>query len=192
MSSPQQTPPGGVEKADEAPVVFRHTVQSLRRVLEPVFDVEVARRLTKIGIDLSDLSPSYPLATWVSALQLAMDALYPDLPVEAASFRLGNAFIHSYAETLVGKVLAASSRLIGPARALAATARNLRTGNNYSRVSVKTPSPNTLEVTLNIAPFPHYFAGMFQGGLLLSGGVNPQVEFAGQMPEGFLYRARWK
>ncbi len=160
-------------------------------MLEPVLDVSLARAFASLGIDLSDLSSSYSLATWTAALQLAMDTLYPVLPPEEAAFQLGNQFIHSYATTLVGKILAASSRVIGPRRALKATARNLRTGNNYSRVQVTELSPQSLDILINIAPFPTYFAGMFYGGLTLSGGRDAEVRFIGHDEHGFRYFAHW-
>jgi uncharacterized protein (TIGR02265 family) len=175
----------------EAPVVFKHTAQSLKRVLEPVLNVDVARQFVTLGMDFADLSNVYPLDTWTSALRLAMKVLFPKTPEVEAQYALGERFISAYAETLVGKIVAATSRLLGPKRALLATARNLHSGNNYSKVTIQEAKDGEVRFILNIAPLPHYFSGMFARGAEISGGKNPVCAAEKYDEAGVHYIIRW-
>lgn len=177
----------------EAPVVFGNSVEALVRVLGPALDGKVQQRFLAIGIDLYNPNPAYPYELWLQALNLAMDVLWPGLPRDEATFRMGRAIFESYGQTVMGKALLQLVKVLGPRRALERMSRNLRTTNNYSETKLTELGPNHFHLWVNRVAFPHYFRGLLEAGLEFGGAKEVKVALQRVSAEqGVVFDLAWR
>jgi uncharacterized protein (TIGR02265 family) len=157
-------------------VVFTSTVEGLIRALGDKLDVRTHAKFKELGIPLEGkLQAAYPREAWVRVAHYAGELLAPNLPPEQQRVVLGRRFIGGFAETIVGKALLATMRVLGPRRALARLNRNLQTGNNYSRTELR-ETPEGLELWVGNAPFPEWYQGMVIAALEKTGAKEISVE----------------
>jgi uncharacterized protein (TIGR02265 family) len=159
----------------EGAVVFGNSVEALVRVLGPRLDAATLERFRGIGVDLHAPNPAYPYDTWLAALRLAMEVLWPGVGHDEATYLMGRAIFESYGHTLVGKALLQLIKVLGPRRALERMSRNLRTTNNYSETRLTARGPTHYELWVNRVAFPHYFRGLLTAGLEFGGATAPVV-----------------
>lgn len=177
----------------EAPVVFGNSVEALVRVLGPALDGRVQQRFLAIGVDLFNPNPAYPYELWLTTLNLAMEVLWPTLPRDEATFRMGRAIFESYGQTVMGKALLQLVKVLGPRRALERMSRNLRTTNNYSDTKLTEVGPNHFELWVNRVAFPHYFRGLLEAGLEFGGAKAVKVGIGSVSQEqGVVFELRWQ
>jgi uncharacterized protein (TIGR02265 family) len=175
-------------------VVFGHTVEALLKVLRARQDEGPLRqRLKAVGVDLDlPLEPAYPYAQWQQLLRLASEELFPGLPAAEAHWRLGERFIQSYFETNMGRALQGVLKLLGPARTLERTTRNMASGNNYLQFNVERLSPTDYRLRVNQGGLhPEFIGALCHFGTLTTGVKNLSTVMEGRAGSAATYRMRW-
>jgi uncharacterized protein (TIGR02265 family) len=172
-------------------VVFGSVFEALARIVA-VKNPELEAPLKQLGIDVHNLQAAYPVETWKAATDLVSKALFPEFLPQIAACRLGRVFIESYFQTLIGKALGATLKLLGPTRSFGRVSRSFRTGNNFTEDRVVQHAPNDYELWLNEVHVPHVNQGVLQGGLEVIGAKQCSVEIEKIDAEGVTYRCRWQ
>jgi uncharacterized protein (TIGR02265 family) len=177
----------------DAPVVYTSSAEGLIRALGDRLDERAHQRFAEIGIPLrGKLQPAYPREVWLKAGQLASQLLSPHLPADQQKVVLGRRFVHGFGETIVGKALLAAMRVLGPKRALLRLERSLRTGNNYSTVTLRELGEGQLELEVSDAPFPEYYQGMVEASLELTGCKSWEVKLLKRVGNETTYSIRFE
>ncbi|MBE2250442.1 MAG: DUF2378 family protein [Myxococcus sp.] len=182
----------GFAVTSATPVVFENSMVSLARVLGPALDEDVHQRFLALGVDLRNPNPAYPYEVWVDALTLALKVLWPGVPREEATYRLGRAIVTSFGDTGMGKALLGLVKVLGPHRALERMGRNLRTTNNYSETRLTPAGGNRYELWVNRVVFPDFFRGLVEAGLESGGATAPRVDLLSATPEGVVFAVEWR
>lgn len=157
----------------------------------PVLDDTARTRLRELGVDLARTLPAYPLEVWVQVMRYAASRVAPGLPESEQMEQLGRRFIDGYEQTLVGRALLASMRLIGPRRTLERMSRNFRTGNNYTEAKVTERGPTEVELWLSHVKAPEFYRGMLQAGLARTGPKSLDVRLVSHDANGATFRVAW-
>jgi uncharacterized protein (TIGR02265 family) len=158
-------------------LVFEHTVESLLRALERPYTPAQIAGLDALGIDLSKpLLPGYPVETYGGLIDFVARQRWPDLPLEQGQFEAGQAFIHAYRQTLLGKALSGVLRTIGPHRVIERMTRTFRTANNFTETRLRKLGPANYELWFNYASRPHYFRGMVHAVIESCGAKQVEVK----------------
>lgn len=155
--------PGPAER-----LVFEQTfeglfITGLRSRLSP----GLREALKADGLDLGQkLRPAYPLEVWTRCCLTAAKTLHPSVPLEDGLRLLGEAVVEGFAAGFLGRAVLGMVRVLGPARALARTRQNFRSGNNYSEATVTPVSDTRYEVWMNEAgPTRYVCQGIMLAGL---------------------------
>lgn len=175
-------------------IVFRNTVEALlqrtlraRGRLTPA----VAARVRALGVD-PDAPKDIPKATWQALLWLAAEVLAPGLPREEALRQLGAELLRAFNQTLPGKVLFTTLRVIGVRRGLHRMSTNFRSSNTYTTSTAKDLGPNEVEVWISdVNAAPSYIQGLMGAAVELAGGKSVVVEVAATEGDSATYRIRW-
>ena len=120
----------------DTPLIFNHTVQGLlSRAFPQGVPAALKQQLRGVGVELDKpLLPAYPVQTWSRCIELCAPFAFPNESPQAAWFKLGERMIDGYQETMIGRAMFASLRLLGPRRMLQRSRRSFRSGNNYTDV----------------------------------------------------------
>ena len=174
-------------------VVFGHTVEGLLVALDGHLDAPLRAKLKDAGLDLErKLAPAYPKAQWYQCLRLAAEALFPDLPLSKAHWHLGERFITAYFSTSMGRALQAVLKILGPARTLERTTRNMASGSNFVQVEVERLGPTDYRLKVNDAGIhPEFFGALCHFGTLTTGVKGLSTEVETHAPPAATYRIRW-
>ena len=157
-------------------VVFASTVEGLLRALGSKLDERAKAKFAELGLPLTGKLPATcPRDVWTRVSHYAGALLSPSLPPEAQRVALGHAFIDGYAETLVGRALLATMRVLGPKRALARLERSFMTGNNYSKAELR-EGPDGIFLIIGNAPYPEWYQGMVEKALERTGAKDIRVQ----------------
>ncbi|MFB1484394.1 DUF2378 family protein [Corallococcus sp. RDP092CA] len=174
-------------------VVFGHTVEGLLVALDGHLDAALRARLKDAGLDVEGKrAPAYPKAQWYQWLRISAEALFPGVPLPQAHWQLGERFIEAYFSTSMGRALQAVLKILGPARTLERTTRNMASGSNFVRVDVERLGPTDYRLKVNDAGLhPEFFGALCHFGTLTTGvqGLTTVVE-AHAAPSA-TYRMRW-
>ena len=130
----------------EGPVVFSTAVEGFGRSFRAKMSSALLAEAKSLGVDFDHLLPAYPLQTWESLMQKVGDTLYRDVPPELRFRRMGRDFLNGYLETLLGKAILATAKLLGPRRTLERMARNFQTGTNYVAFETRALGDNHVEI----------------------------------------------
>ncbi|MBN9681270.1 MULTISPECIES: DUF2378 family protein [unclassified Corallococcus] len=174
-------------------VVFGHTVEGLLSVLEGHLEGPLRPKLKAVGLDLDQkLEPAYPKDQWHQMLLLAAEALFPGLSPPQAHWHLGERFVTAYFSTNMGRALKGVLKLLGPARTLERTARNMASGSNFLLVDVARLSATDYRLKVsNGGVHPEFIGALCHFGTLTTGvkGLSTVVE--GREGPAAMYRMRW-
>ncbi|WP_223640892.1 DUF2378 family protein [Corallococcus sp. EGB] len=174
-------------------VVFGHTVEGLLGALEGHLDAPLRARLKRVGLDLEqELEPAYPREQWHQMVSLAAEALFPNLSPHQSHWLLGQRFLTAYFSTRMGRALQAVLKILGPARALERTARNLASGSNFLSVDVERLAGTDYRLMVSHgSDRPEFIGALCHFGTLTTGvkGLTTVVE-AHASPSA-TYRMRW-
>lgn len=181
--------------ADDPKLIFDTAIEglflkALAGRLTPALVVELRRA----GVDVEKpLLPAYPFEVWHAALHATVQALWPALPVNEGYRQLGRTLVLGYRETLIGRALEGIARLIGPERMLARMDKNIRGGDNHTRVTFSRVEKGVarLDVTDTTA-YPTYFCGIFEAAAELAGAKEVKAEVVTPHPPGALIEVRWR
>nr|WP_276519241.1 DUF2378 family protein [Corallococcus exiguus] len=174
-------------------VVFGHTVEGLLVALDGHLDASLRAKFKDAGLDLDrKMAPAYPKAQWYQWLRLAAETLFPGVPLPQAHWRLGERFITAYFSTAMGRALQAVLKILGPARTLERTTRNMASGSNYVRVDVERLAPTDYRLKVNDAGIhPEFFGALCHFGTLTTGVEGLTTEVEGRDGPSATYRMRW-
>jgi uncharacterized protein (TIGR02265 family) len=173
-------------------VVFASAYESLRRALGDALDVEALERFRAQGVDLfGKLKVAYPYQTWIESLRVAAEVLAPGAPMDEATYVVGRRILESYVETVIGKATFGVLRLIGPLRGFNQIRRTLRTTNNYSQTTFTEVSPGVFHLWCSHVTFPHYYRGVFEAGLELTGQKDGSAKLLAHDEAGATFEIRW-
>ncbi len=173
-------------------VVFSSAYESLRRALGPDLGPGVQERFRAHGVDLyGRLKVAYPYETWIESLRVAAELLAPGASLEDATYVVGRRILEGYAETVIGRATFGVLRLIGPRRSFNQIRRSLRTTNNYSQTTFVEVSPGVFHLWCSHVTFPHYYRGVFEAGLELTGHKGSSAKLLGHDAAGALFEIRW-
>lgn len=174
-------------------VVFSHTVEGLLLALKGRLEGPLREKLKALGLDLDrELESAYPNAQWQQMLLLGAEELFPNVPMPRAKWLLGERFISGYFETNMGRALKGMLKLLGPARALERTSRNMATGSNFLRVEVERLAPTDYRLKVNDGGLhPEFMGALCHFGTMATGvkGLTTVVESRAGISATF--RARW-
>ncbi len=175
-------------------VVFEQTIEGLfLRALGRRLTPSLIARLRTVGLDLEKkLLPAYSFTTWMMALRVAAEELYPGHSLDDALFKVGELMITGYQETFMGRAVLGMIRVIGPKRTLLRATRAFRSGNNYTEAKVTEIGPTCADVWMNeVGPYPSFTAGIMHSAMVAAGAKSPKVEMSGHDGHACSYRVSW-
>lgn len=152
----------------EAALVFSQTVEGLLRALGPL-DADTREKFRALGFDPARLEPAYPVERYVALQRLAVERFAGDVPFSLGIETLGRRFVDGYGETLIGRAVLASLKLLGPRRTLERLTRTLSTGTSFFATKLTETSPGVWQLWLNRVTYPGWYVGLIRRGLELAG-----------------------
>ncbi|WP_163996102.1 DUF2378 family protein [Pyxidicoccus caerfyrddinensis] len=179
--------------ADEL-LIFEQTIEALfLRALSGRLTPECKARLRQAGLDVDQkLRPAYPFDSWMSFLRITAEELFPGEPLEQGTWKLGEAYIEGFRETMLGRAVLSLLRVLGPRRALMRATQNFRAGNNYTESKLKELGPAQFELWMNeVGPYPSFTAGIIHAGLRVAGAQAIFIETSGYDGHACTYRINW-
>lgn len=180
--------------ADEL-LIFEQTIEALFvRALGSRLTPDCKARLRQAGLDVDQkLKPAYPFQSWMAFIRIAAEELYPGVPLEEGTFKLGEAHIEGFRETMLGRAVLSLLRVLGPRRALNRATQNFRAGNNYTETRLTEHGPGRFDLWMNeVGDFPAFTAGIIHAGLTIAGARELHVEPADYDGRACTYRISWK
>ncbi|MDQ3266416.1 MAG: DUF2378 family protein [Myxococcota bacterium] len=183
-------------RAPAEKVVFDHTVEGLFfKALGNRLTPRIKERLREVGIDLDAkrLQAAYPFESWMAALRIATDEVFPGMEHGEAMFKMGELMIAGYQQTVMGKALLGMMRVLGPKRILQRAQQSFRSANNYTETRLTEVDETTMDVWVNhIGTYPTFTSGLLYAGVCAAGAKNAEVkvlDFDGR--EGATFRVSW-
>ena len=179
--------------ADEL-LVFEQTLEAVFvRALHGRLPPSCKARLRQAGLDLDQkLRPAYPFDAWMTFLRITAEELHPTEPLEQGAFKLGEACIDGFRETMLGRAVLSLLRVLGPKRALMRATQNFRAGNNYTESRLKELSPRQFELWMNeVGSLPSFTAGIIHAGLRTAGANNIRIDLSGYDGHACTYCINW-
>ncbi len=176
-------------------LIYSVTVQGL-------FHLSLGRRLSPAarhalrdaGLDLDqDLLPAYAIRTWLKCLDIALRDVWPATPRDEAWRLLGHALIEGITSTMLGKVMAAAARALGPRQSLSQFNRAFRGSDNYVDLRLTERSPGVCELWINdILDRPHYYVGILQASMKVMGAPEARVTVLHHESPACVFLIEWK
>lgn len=180
--------------ADEL-LVFEQTIEALfLRALHGRLTPACKNRLRQAGLDVDQkLRPAYAFDSWMAFLRIASEELFPQEAVGQGTWKLGEAYIEGFRETMLGRAVLSLLRVLGPRRTLMRATQNFRAGNNYTESKLVELTPTQFELWMNeVGAYPAFTAGIIHAGLRVAGAHDVQVEPSGYDGHACTYRINWK
>lgn len=178
------------------PLIFSHTLESLMSHAFPGgVPAELKTKLRPLGVDLDKrLLPAYPRDTWARCIELCAPFGFPNERREVAWGRLGERMIDGYQETMIGRAMFSTLRLVGPRRMLQRAQKTFRSGNNYTEARLTELGPTQMDIWLNEVDevLRHFTQGLLLAGMRAGGALEPRVERVHADSLGMTLRASWK
>jgi uncharacterized protein (TIGR02265 family) len=178
----------------DAPIVYRNTVDAvLERLLvkSKKLTPRLEQKLGALGIKRGETT-DIPQSTWRQMLPLVASELFPNEPLEQGHRKLGAAVLGSFAETLVGKALFTTLRVIGVRRGLERMTKNFRVGNNFTDSRLTGGAENDVELWISdVNAVPEYIRGLMEAACSAAGGKEVSVEVVRFESPAATYRIRW-
>jgi len=159
-----------VSGGSDQQLVWKHTVEGLVRMGKPRATPRWKQRLKDAGLDVeAPVAAVYTRDQWRSFIFISAEELFEGEP-DARFHAMGHAFIEEYAQTFLGRAVAAVLKIIGPKRALERMTKSLRSGNNYSETRTTFLGPARAEFWLNeTLGAPSYICGALEAVLATAG-----------------------
>lgn len=180
--------------ADEL-LVFEQTIEALFvRALGGRLTPECRARLRQAGLDVNQkIKPAYPFESWMMFIRIAAEELFPGEPLPLATFKLGEAYVEGFRQTMLGRAVMSLLRVLGPRRTIARATQNFRAGNNYTETRITELGPCQFDVWMNeVGDFPEFTSGIMQAGLRMAGAKELRVEALDYDGHACTYRLTWK
>jgi len=179
----------------ETRLIFSSAVQGLFHIALRGRLSESARgSLREAGVDLDgDLPPAYPITTWLRCLDIARKDVWPDLPPDESWRLLGQAVLEGSMATMVGRVMAAAARALGPRMSLGQLDRGFRASNNFQSSRLTERAPTAYELWINdIVGRPAYYVGVLEVALKTMGARAPRVSVLRREDPACVFFLEWE
>ncbi len=179
--------------ADEL-LVFEQTLEALfLRALNGRLTPECKARLRQAGLDVDrKLQPAYSFEAWMEFVRITAEELFPGEPLEQGIWKLGDAYVEGFRETMLGRAVLSLLRVLGPRRTLARATQNFRAGNNFTETRLTERGPRHFELWMNnVGRYPAFTAGIIHGGLKVAGAKDIQVTVDAYDGRACTYGIRW-
>jgi uncharacterized protein (TIGR02265 family) len=178
------------------PLIFSHTLQSLlSRAFPSGATPELKERLRTVGVELDrPLLPAYPKDTWSRCVEYCARYAFPREPRELGWRKMGERMVDGYQETMLGRAMFSTLRLLGPRRMLLRAQKNFRSGNNYTEVRLTDVAPTVLDVWFNETDevLRQFTLGLIVSGMRAGGADEPRADITHRDAQGMTIRATWK
>ncbi|QSQ24596.1 DUF2378 family protein [Pyxidicoccus parkwayensis] len=154
-------------------------------------DPDFHAALRAVGVDVEKLLPHYPVEVWQEAMAVARQHFHAGQPRPQADWQLGRAFARGFLETLVGRVIAVTLPMLGPARLVERIPRHLTMGRADMRATVEPLGERERQVRIEARhPLPDFMAGCIEL-MMERTKVKPQVEVLERAQTSYTLRVRW-
>jgi uncharacterized protein (TIGR02265 family) len=182
--------------AEPQQLIFSHSLQGLMsRAFPGGVPPELKAKLRTVGVDLDrPLLPAYPREAWARCIELGARHAFPREPRERSWHKMGERMVDGYQETMIGRAMFSTLRLLGPRRMLLRSQKNFRSGNNYTEVRLTDVAPTVVDVWFNETDevLRHFTTGLVLAGMRAGGAVEPRADIHLADAQGFTLRASWK
>lgn len=174
-------------------LVHAHTVEGLYwRALAGKVPSALKEELKPLGLDLDGKPRDVEQGQWAQMLAVTVKHLYPHLSADDGYYRLGEAVVQGYENTIMGKALFAVMRMLGPHRVIKRSTANLQSANTFSQATVKQLEPNHYEVWTNECNGnANYLRALMFGALQRSGAEDLKIEVLGFDGHAATFDIRW-
>lgn len=137
---------------------------------------ELEARLQDVGVDLAQLEAEYPHATWLRAMELTAQELFPGRPQDDALKKLGRRIVTGLKDqgVIKGPVLA-MAKLMGPRRALKEVVSRSAADGSSIRMELVEHGARALTLKVDDGSIAELFAGALEPLIELLGGKRPTV-----------------
>jgi uncharacterized protein (TIGR02265 family) len=134
----------------------------------------------------------YPRQVWIACVELARRHVFPNLPPADGMQQLGRRFIECFRQTLMGKMLAATLPILGPATAMQRLPRMWASSQPQLRIHVQELAPCDWAVTFEEPGLlGHFYVGQLEALLVLLRASRPEVTLGENTPQRCVLRVRW-
>jgi len=178
------------------PLIFSHSLQGLiSRAFPSGVPSELKEKLRTVGVDLDrQLLPAYPKDTWSRCVEYGARYAFPLEPKELAWRKMGERMVDGYQETMIGRAMFSTLRLLGPRRMLQRSQKNFRSGNNYTEIRLTDVGPTVLDVWFNETDevLRQFTLGLILAGMRSGGAEAPEAIITHRDALGMTIRACWK
>ena len=178
------------------PLVFSHSLQSLlSRAFPSGVPAALKEKLRGMGVELErPLLPAYPKDTWSRCVEHGARYAFPAEPRELGWRRMGERMVEGYQETMIGRAMFSTLRLLGPRRMLLRSQKSFRSGNNYTEVRLTDVAPTVLDVWFNETDevLRQFTLGLVLAGMRSAGAEEPRADITHRDALGVTIRASWK
>ena len=165
-------------KTPDTRLIYSVTVQGLFHLaLAGRLSARAREELRAAGLDLDqDLLPAYAITTWLRCLDIVLQDVWPGVPREDAWRQLGRLLIEGLTSTMLGRVMVAAARAMGPRQALSQFNRAFRGSDNYVELRLTERAPSVCELWINdILGRPDYYVGILEKSLEMMAAREPRV-----------------
>lgn len=160
----------------EEPLVWGHTVEGLVRCVKSRATPRWIEKMRVHGLDLhKPLATAYTREQWRHFIFTSAEELFEGT-MESRLEQLGDLLIQAYAQTFLGRAVAAVLKIIGPKRAIERMTKSLRSGNNYSDTRATFTGPRRAEFWINeTLGAPSYICGAMSAVITIAGTRSVRV-----------------
>ncbi len=138
--------------------------EGLARQLKPTG--AFADELKQAGFDPERLEAKYDEAVFARTIEVAARHVFPEVLLEVAHTKLGNALIDGYFETILGRVTGALMPVLGVGGALKRVQRLWTIAHHAMRITAENDGPNTWAISFsNAVMTSDLVAGILQAAL---------------------------
>lgn len=155
--------------------MFSQTVEGLFRALGPL-DERSLGKFRAIGFNPARLEPAYPVEKYVELQRVAVAVFAEGMPFSVGIEALGRRFVDGYGETLIGRAVLLSLKLLGPRRTLERLTRTLSTGTSFFETKLTETAPGVWQLWLNHVTYPGWYVGLLRRGLELAGANDIELK----------------
>lgn len=178
----------------ETRLIFSGTVQGLFHLaLRGRLSPGARAALREAGLDLDkDLLPAYPITTWLRCLDIARKDVWPHLPPDESWYQLGRTVIQGLNSTMLGRVMVAAAKALGPRQSLRQFQRAFSGSDNYVQLRLTELSPQRYELRISdILDRPVYYVGILEESVMAMGVRVPRVSVLRREDPACVFLVEW-
>ncbi len=176
----------------EEPLVWGHTVEGLVRCVRPRATPRWVEKMRAHGLDVEKpLATAYTKEQWRHFIFTSAEELFEGT-MESRLEQLGADLMTAYAQTFLGRAVAAVLKIIGPKRTLERMTKSLRSGNNYSDTRATFTGPRRAEFWINeTLGAPSYICGAIATVMAIGGARSVRVRTLSTDGQGATFEIEW-